>query len=130
MTSRVFPFAASHACQFYTYSNIWFYFKSFGYGGDQLELIELFNDKKDAFPHFLCQKSKLNIIFILVTVANYKRLGVSVNRQNRMQFRFRTCLKPDVEFFAMADNFFNNRSHLVHLDRVNNKILSSVVILL
>ena len=46
-----------------------------------------------------------------------------------MQFGLGTGFKAQIKFLAMADNFFNNRAHLIHFNRIDDKILGFVSIL-
>ena len=46
-----------------------------------------------------------------------------------MEFRLRASLQSEVEFLAVRDNLLNDRLHLVHLNRIDDKVLSLVSIL-
>ena len=46
-----------------------------------------------------------------------------------MEFGFWTCLKADVEFFAVRYNLLHNLAHLVYLYRIYDEVLGFIVIL-
>ncbi len=47
-----------------------------------------------------------------------------------MKLRFGTSLKTYIEFLAVAHNLLHDLANLVDLDRINNEILSLIIILL
>ena len=47
-----------------------------------------------------------------------------------MEFRFRAGFQSEIELLSVADNFFHHRAHLVDLNRINNKVLGFITILL
>ncbi len=46
-----------------------------------------------------------------------------------MEFRLRASLQSEVELLAVRDNLLNDRLHLVHLNRIDDKVFSLVSIL-
>ena len=47
-----------------------------------------------------------------------------------MEFGFRTGFQSQIEFLTMTNDFFYYRTHLVYLDRINDKILGLIPILI
>ena len=47
-----------------------------------------------------------------------------------MEFRLRASLQSEVELLAVRDNLLNDRLHLVHLDRIDDKVFPLVTIFL
>jgi hypothetical protein len=46
-----------------------------------------------------------------------------------VEFRLRASLQSEVELLAVRDNLLNDRLHLVHLNRIDDKVFSLVSIL-
>lgn len=44
--------------------------------------------------------------------------------QNGMQFWLGACFKTDIEFASMAHKFFNHRTHLIDLYRIDQEALT------
>ena len=130
VATAFFPLAATRAGELDADAYVRTYVKALRYLGYQLQLVQLFNNKKYAASHLLSQQCQLNIALVLIPVANNQRFLINVNRQHRMQFGLTASLEADIELLAMADNLLNHRTHLVHLDRVNNEILCLIVIFL
>ena len=61
---------------------------------------------------------------------NVLELHGSVYRNHCMEFRFGTGFQSEIELLSVADNFFHHRAHLVDLNRINNKVLGFITILL
>ena len=47
-----------------------------------------------------------------------------------MEFGFGTGFQSQIEFLTMTNDFFYYRTHLVYLDRINDKILGLIPILI
>ena len=47
-----------------------------------------------------------------------------------MELRLRTCLKTEVKLLSVLDNLLYYRIYLVYLDRIDDKVLRSITILL
>jgi hypothetical protein len=75
------------------------------------------------FPIFWAS-SELDVALIFVTVADDERVALALNGDHGMQFRLGAGFKTEVELAAMADNLFHYRLHLVHLDRIDDKVLA------
>ena len=129
IAARIFPLAASRRSQLDTYADIGLYIQLFRHFGYQLQLIHFLYYEKDAFSHLLRQQSKLYVTLILVSVADNQRVGVHIDGNHRMQFGFGACFQSEIEFLAVADNLLDHRTHLIHLNGIDNKILRLVAVL-
>ena len=47
-----------------------------------------------------------------------------------MKFRLRPGFQPKIEFLSMADNLLYHRAHLINLDRIDDKVLRFIAVLL
>ena len=65
-----------------------------------------------------------------MAVADDEAVAVHVGGEHSVEFGFRTCFKPKVILLAVADDFFHHGAHLVHLYRINDKVLGLEIILL
>ena len=128
ISSRLFPLATPGAGQLNTDAYIRTNFQAFGDLRDISQFNQLLDNQVYISSHFLGQKSQLDIILVLVTVTDDHRIVVNINRQHRVQFRFRACLKTNVILGPVTDNLFHHRAHLVHFNRINDKIFPRVTI--
>ena len=101
--------------------------RHFGY---QLQLVQFFYYEEDAFSHLLRQQSKFNVAFIFISVTDDQRIGVHIDSNHCMQFGLGTSLQSKIELLAVADDLLNHRAHLIHFNRIDNKILRLVAIFL
>src|SRR5574344_2931444 len=95
-----------------------------------IKFVKFFNNNKNPLAHLLCQQSKFYITLILITGAYYQRITLALHGNDSMKFRFRTRFKTEVELTSVTDNLFDDRLHLINLNRINNEILAGIVILL
>ena len=128
ISSGLFPLATPGTSQFYTNSYIRANFQAFGDCRDISQFVQFLDNQVYISSHFLGQKSQLDIILVLVTVTDNHRVVVNINRQHRMQFRFRTCFKTNIILSPVTDNLFHHGAHLVHFNRINDKIFTRVTI--
>ena len=130
IAARVFPFAASRRSQLDTNTDIGFYVQLLRHLGYQLQFVQFFYHEEDAFSHLLRQQSKFNVAFILISVADNQRIGVHIDSNHCMQFRFGARFQSKIELLAMADNLLNHRTHLIHFNRIDDKVFRFITILL
>ena len=123
------PFAASRRSQFDADTDVGTYVQLFGHTGNEAQFVQLFHDQEHPFTHLLSQQCQFDVTLIFIPVADNQRIGISVDTDNGMKFRLRTGLQTQVEFLSMADNLLYNRTHLVHLDRIDDKVLGLIAIL-
>ena len=57
IATALFPFATAGRCQFNTDADIRMDIQLLGHLGDQSQFVDLFDNQKNAFAHFLCQQS-------------------------------------------------------------------------
>ena len=126
--SGLLPLAASRRSQFDTDTDIRLHIQLFCHAGNQFQFIHFLNDQENALTHFLCQQSKLDIAFVFISITDNKRVRIGIDGNYSMQFRFGTGFKSQIKFLAVADYFFNNRAHLVHFNRIDDKILGFISI--
>lgn len=75
---------------------------------------------------FLGQQCQFDIALVLVSVADYQGVGIGVGGQYRVQLRLGTGFETDVEFGAIAHNFFHDLAHLIYLNGVDHIVLRRV----
>ena len=128
ISSALFPFAATGRGQLDADADIRADIQLFGHLGDQNQLVDLLDNQKNPFTHFLCQQSQLDIAFILIAVADDQRIGIRVDRNHRMEFGFGTSFQSQIELLAMADDLFHHRTHLIDFYGIDNEILRLITI--
>ena len=101
-------------------------FKRFAIFVMSLSSLSFSTTRKIRFPIFWGKQGQLNVIFILIAIANYKRFRIGIYCNNCMQFWLRTSFKSNIEFFTMTHNLLHNRPHLIYLYRIDNRVLSLV----
>ena len=65
-----------------------------------------------------------------MAITDNEAIAVHVRSEHRVKLRFRTRFKSQVIFLTVTDNLLHHRTHLVHLDGVNNKVFGFIRILL
>ena len=130
ITTAIFPFATSRRSQLDADTYIGAHIELFRHLGYQAQFVHFLHHQEDAFSHLLCQQSQFNIALILISVTDNQRIRVRVYSNHRMELRLGTGFQPQIEFLAMTDDFFYHRTHLIHLDGVNDKVLGLVAILI
>ena len=98
--------------------------------GNAYEFGHLFDDEEHALAHFLCQERKFYKVLVFVAVADNQAVAVHVRGQHGVQFGFAAGFEAEVVLLAVADNLFNHGAHLVYLNRVDDKVVGFVVVLL
>ena len=63
-----------------------------------------------------------------MTVTDNERVRIHVCCQYGMEFRLRTRFKSEVVFLTMRNNFLNDRTHLIHLNREDDKVVALEII--
>ena len=96
IATRIFPLAAARAGQLDADTDVGAYFQPFGNVGNEVQLVEFFDNEEDASAHFLCQEGQLNVVFVFIAVADDERVGIDVDGQHGMQFGFGTGFESDV----------------------------------
>ena len=129
VSPALFPFATSGGSELDAYPNIGAYTELFGDLRDKLQLIQFFYNEEDTFAHLLCQQGKLNVAFVLVSVADNQGIGIRVHGNHGMQFRFGAGFKTEIEFLSVTDNLLDHRAHLIHFNRVDDKVLGFIAVL-
>ncbi len=127
---RFLPFARAGIGELDADADIGGYLQTPGHGVNQLQLVELFHYEDYAASHLVGQHSQLHIVLVLVSVADDKCVLGDIGGQHGMKLGLGAGLQADVEFLAVRHNLLHHRAHLVHLYRVNHKILRLVAILL
>ena len=118
------PFARAGTGEFDAYADIGAYTEAFGHFGDKSQLVQFFHHQVYAASHFLGQQCQFDIALVLVSVADYQ--GIGVGGQYRVQLRLGTGFETDVEFGAIAHNFFHDLAHLIYLNGVDHIVLRRV----
>ena len=65
-----------------------------------------------------------------MTVADNQAVAVHVSSQHHMQLRLGTGFQTQVVTLTMTDNLLHNRTHLIHLDGEDNKMLTCIRVFL
>ena len=129
VTTTLFPLATATRSQLDTDTNVRTHLELLGHFSDEVQFVQFLNDEEDALTHFLGQQSQLDEALVLVAVAHHERVGVGIDGNDSMQFGLRACLQTEVELLAVVDHLFHNGTHLVHLDGINDEVLTLVTIL-
>ena len=77
----------------------------------------------------MSKQGELDIIFVLISVADNDGVLMRVDCKNRVKLRFRAGFKTDIVFVAVAYDLLNHGAHLVDLDRIDDEVLGLVFIL-
>ena len=128
VASRFFPFATAGTCQLDPDTDIRANFQTLGYSRYIPQLVQLLYHEVNVPSHLLCQQCQLDIVLVLVSVTDNHGIVVNVDGQDSVQFRLGACLQPDIILCTMTYNLLHDRTHLVHLDRVDNKVLPRITI--
>ena len=129
VATALFPLAATRAGQFDADTDVGANLQPFRDVGNQFQLVQFLDHEEDAAPHLLGQQGQFDVVLVLIAVADDERVLVGIDGQHRMQFGFGARFEADVEFLAMAHDLLDHRSHLVHLDGIDDKVLGRVAIL-
>ena len=129
VAAALFPLAAARAGQLDADADVGANLQPFRNVGDEFQFIHLLDHEEDAASHLLGQQGQLDVVFVLVAVADDERVFVGIDGQHCVELGFRTGLQTDVEFLAVAHDLLDHRSHLVHLDGIDDKVLGRVAIL-
>ena len=128
VASALFPFSRARRGEFDTDAHIRAHIQLARHLCYQMKLVELLYNEEDPAPHFLSQKSELDISGILIAVADNQSILLLVGGENGMKLGLRTRLKTDIELLTMGNELFDNRAHLIDLDRIDQVVLAFVVI--
>ena len=129
VAAALFPLAAARAGQLDADADVGANLQPFRNVGDEFQFVHLLDHEEDAASHLLGQQRQFDVVFVLVAVADDERVLVGIDSQYSVEFGFRAGLQTDVEFLAVAHNLLDHRSHLVHLDGIDDKVLGRVAIL-
>ena len=124
------PLAAAVAGQLDADAEVGMHAQLLGCLGYDGQFGKLLDDKEDSLAHLLSQESQLDEVLVLVAVADDEAVAVHVCGNHGMQFGFRAGLQPEVVALAVADDFFYDGAHLVHLHGEDDKVFTLVVIFL
>ena len=97
---------------------------------DVLELRGLLDDEDDGLAHLRREQCGLDVLLVLVPVADDQGFIVLMDRHDREELGLGARLEAVVERAAVLDDLFDDRAVLVHLDRINAAVLTLVVVLL
>ena len=97
---------------------------------NDLQFVQLLDDKENALSHLLCEECKLDEVLIFVAVADNHGVGVHVGGQHGVQFGLGTALETKVVLLAVGDDFLDNGAHLIDLDGIDDEVLAAVVVFL
>ena len=130
VTSAVLPFARSARGEFYPYAKVRLDIELPRRLGNDFEFVEFLDDNENSLAHLLRQQSQLYIVLVLVSVADDERVALTLQRDDGMQLRLRARLESQVELSSVRDYLLHHGLHLVHLYRIDDKVLPFVVIFL
>ena len=130
VAARLFPFSAARARQFDADSDVRTHTDPLCKAGNQVQFVELFHNEKYSASHLLRQQSQLHIVLVLVSIADNEIVLIDIRSEHSVQLRLRAGLQPDVEFLAVAHDFVDHLTHLVHLYRIDDKVLRAIFIFL
>ena len=97
--------------------------------GDQRELGELLDDDEDRAPQLRRHQRGLDVLLVLVAVADDQRVLVVEHRHDRQQLRLGAGLEAVVVGPAELDDLLDDVAVLVDLDRVDAAVLALVAVL-
>ena len=129
VSAALFPLAAAARGQLDTNADVGAHTQLLGHLGDKVQFVEFLHHQEDAFAHLLRQQGHFDEALVLVAVAHHERVGVGIDANYGMQFWLRTRFKAQVKLLAVGNHLLHHGSHLVHLDGVDNEVLSLVAIL-
>ena len=130
VSTALLPLATATGGQLDADANVGAHLQLTRHLSDDVQLVELLHHEVDALAHLLSQQSHLDEALVLVAVAHHERVGVGVDTDDGMQLRFGAGFETQVELLAMLDHLLHHGAHLIHLDRIDNEVLSLIAILL
>ena len=96
---------------------------------DVVELGRLLDDEDDRLAHLRREQRGLDVLLVLVAVADDQRLVVLMDRHDREQLGLAAGLEAVVERAAVLDDLLDDGAVLVDLDRVDAAVLAAVAVL-
>ena len=130
VTPTLFPFSGTRRSQFDTNTDIRPDVHLLGNLGNDIQLIELLYNDEDALAHLLGEQGQFYIALILITITNDDGITLALYSNHCVQLGFGASLYAQVELLSVRDNFLDYRLYLIDLDRIDNIILSLVVVFL
>ena len=130
IASALGPFARTARCELDAYAQVRLHVELLGCAGDDVKLVELLDNDKDALSHLLGQQSQLDVALVLVSIADDERVALALHGYHGVELWLGTRLKSQIELAAVRDDFLDHRLHLIDLDGIDNKVLCLVLILL
>ena len=130
IATALFPFTAAAAGKFDANAQLRLDIEFLCHTGDDLKLVEFLYYDEDALAHLLCKQSQLDIALVLVAVADDERVALTLNGDDGMELGLGTGLKTKVKLATMGDDLLYYGLHLIHLDGIDDKVFSLVMILL
>ncbi len=97
--------------------------------GDERQLGELLDDDQHRAPQLRRHERGLDVLLVLVAVADDQRFFVVEHAHDRQQLRLRPGLEPVVVRPAELDDLLDDVAVLVDLDRVDALVLALVAVL-
>ena len=97
--------------------------------GDQRQLGELLDDDQHRAPQLRRHERGLDVLLVLVAVADDQRFFVVEHAHDRQQLRLRAGLEPVVVGPPELDDLLDDVAVLVDLDRVDALVLALVAVL-
>jgi len=108
----------------------WFDLHALADAMDVLELRRLLDDEDDGLAHLRREQRGLDVLLVLVAVADDERFVVLMDRHDGEELGLATGLEAVVERAAELDDLFDDGAVLVDLDRIDAAVLTFVVVLL
>ncbi len=96
---------------------------------DLIELRGLLDDEDDGLAHLRREQRGLDVLLVLVAVADDDGLVVLVDRHDGEELGFAARLEAVVERPAELDDLLDDRAVLVDLDRIDAAVLALVLVL-
>ena len=99
-----------------------------GQGNDSVQFEELLDDDGDVVADLVGIEDGLNVIVVLVAIADDRQLFAGGKGNRRHQLRLRTDLEADVVFLAELGDRLDHLALLVDLDREKGLVAGRVFI--
>ena len=97
---------------------------------NDFKLGKFLHHEEHTLTHLLSQQSQLDEVLVLMTITDDERVRVHVSGKNGMQLGLTTSLKTKIVSLAMADNLLYHGTHLINLNRIDDEMLTLVVVFL
>src|SRR6185369_9311440 len=92
-----------------------------------IELVQLLDHDHDLLSDLRARKRQFDELLILKTVEDEQAVAWLFERESGVELRFRTRFESEIVARTFAQVFFNDRTLLVHLHRVNTHVRALVL---